>query len=58
MQSLTISAATCMAADAAATALFGAETPRAGRLLARHAADAEVELAIWPAAQLARLVEP
>ncbi len=46
MQSLTISANRCITADAAATALFGAETPTAGRILARHAADVQVELAI------------
>jgi thiamine biosynthesis lipoprotein len=46
MQSLTISAGSCMTADAAATALFGAPAAHADRVLARHAGDARVELAL------------
>jgi len=46
MRSLTISADSCITADAAATALFGAAPSAARRVLAAHAPDARVELAI------------
>ncbi len=42
-RSLTIVAATCLTADAAATALFGAEPARARSLLGRLAPDARIE---------------
>lgn len=46
MQSLTISADSCMAADAAATALFGVDGAVAARVLARHAPDASIEMVL------------
>lgn len=46
MQSLTISADTCLTADAAATALFGTDPAAAARLLTSHARGARVEMTI------------
>jgi FAD:protein FMN transferase len=46
MKSLTVSADSCMAADAAATALFGTTTTDADRLLTRPAVSARIELVI------------
>jgi FAD:protein FMN transferase len=46
MKSLTVSAGSCMAADAAATALFGATTADTDRLLTHPAVSARVELVI------------
>jgi thiamine biosynthesis lipoprotein len=46
MQSLTISAQNCVTADAAGTALFGRDPADATRVLAAHAPDAAVVLAI------------
>jgi thiamine biosynthesis lipoprotein len=42
VRSVTVAAATCMAADAAATAAFGMSPAEADRVLARHAAGARV----------------
>lgn len=42
MRSLTVEAASCMAADAAATTLFGADQATAGEVLGRVASDARV----------------
>jgi len=46
MQSLTVSAASCVTADAAGTALFGRDRADAERVLAAHAPDAAIVLAI------------
>jgi thiamine biosynthesis lipoprotein ApbE len=46
MKSLTVSAGSCMAADAAATALFGATAAETDRLLTHPAVSARVELVI------------
>ncbi len=46
MQSLTISADSCMTADAAATALFGSGAAVAAGVLARHAPDARIEMTL------------
>jgi thiamine biosynthesis lipoprotein len=46
MQSLTISAQTCVTADAAGTALFGRDPSDAARVLSAHAPNAAVVLAI------------
>jgi thiamine biosynthesis lipoprotein ApbE len=42
MRSLTVEASTCMAADAAATALFGADGETARQVLGRAAPGARV----------------
>ncbi len=46
MKSLTVSADTCMTADAAATALFGRDAADAARVLARHAPTATIAMAM------------